>query len=68
MRLMRTLAMYPADGSHLSETTIYGDYVRYLVEKSGKRIDFDVGTRRVSLRDNQLFWEGRIPLDFEVKS
>ena len=64
MRLMQQLATYPP--WHIHETTTHGDYVRHLVEKAGGAVDFDVGTRRRELRDDQMFWEGRIPLDLEV--
>lgn len=60
------LAQWPADGRHRSETTIYGDYVRMLVEKRVGAVDFDVGTRRRELAPEQMFWEGRIPLDLEI--
>ena len=60
------LAQWPKDGSYRYETTIHGDYVRLLVERAGSVVDFDVGTRRRALEPDQEFWEGRIPLDFEV--
>jgi hypothetical protein len=61
---MRQLATYPPGPEY--ETTVHGDYVRHLVEQAGGAVDFDVGSRRLPLRDDQMFWEGRIPLDLEV--
>lgn len=60
------LAQWPKDGHHRHETTVHGDYVRHVVERRGGEVDFDVGTRRRPLRDEQMFWEGRVPLDLEV--
>lgn len=61
------LARWPKDGSHRYETTIYGDYVRLMVERRGGDVDFHVGHRRRVLMNAEFkFFESAVPLDFHL--
>lgn len=61
---MHWLAKYPPGNEYCTQT--HGDYIRYLVATRGEPIDFDVGTPRHALRDDQFFYEGRVRLDLEI--